>query len=301
MLPPANPAADGRTRIAGTPVAGRADELDSFLWLAWRQLGMPLFYPLFALGCGVALAVAAGVRMVYWHRQARVRALRRSLSFISRNWFRLACALKLLEWEAIDRPSRTAGHLIIANHPTLIDALFLIAVEPQLCCVLKAELNANWVYRLLISELDYLSNHDPEALLAEGEARLRRGETLLVFPEGTRTVPGERVSFRQGAAAIAVRAEAPVLPLFIDYHGAYLSKGYPWYRLPKQRMRYRLVYGAPLATGLLTTGDMRAARAERRRVRRELTALLERWVSDAQAQSWLPQARRPLSAVVGER
>ncbi|MEM1434022.1 MAG: lysophospholipid acyltransferase family protein [Pseudomonadota bacterium] len=295
------------SRRYGAPISPVASERQSALWQLWRLIGMPIFYPLFAVGCCVGLLGAAGIRLVVRVPAARVRANRRLLSAISRQWLRFGCWLRLLEWEAL-RPAgsdaatvkttdaapgdQTPGRLLVANHPTLIDILFMVSLEPELCCVLKADLNDHWVFALFIRELDYLSNADPERLLAEGAERLLSGETLLVFPEGTRTVPGQSVSFRQGAAALAVRAGLPVQPVVIEYQGAYLSKGFPWYALPKQRLRYRFRFGGPLHGRPTASGDTTAARSARRQARRQLNATLEQFMNQQLLASTLPAPSR---------
>ena len=50
-------------------------------------------------------------------------------------------------------------------------------------------------------------------MLAEGKDRLQRGFWIIVFPEGTRIAPGLRGVYRTGGAAIALHAEAPLLPV----------------------------------------------------------------------------------------
>lgn len=245
---------------------------------------MPLFYPLFALGCGAGITAAISIRLRYRSPPARIRAMRHALRQIARAWLGAACALGLLDWEARNRPPPAQGRLLVANHPTLIDVLFIIALEPDICCVLKADLNRNRVFAVLIRSLDYLSNADPERLLVEGERRLRRGETLLIFPEGTRTVPGQPVVFRQGAATIAIRAQAPVQPVVIHYRGAYLSKGHPWYRLPRQRVRYRFCYGPAYQPP-----EVAAAGPAQRRARRQLNDWLETHMASVLARNTLPK------------
>lgn len=311
----------------GRPVQSDASERQSAVWRTWRLIGMPVFYPLFAVGCIVGLFGAVVIRLTTHSAAGRVRANRHLLSAIARRWLRLGCWLRLLEWEALrttaasdrvasdsqaaetgsdqQRPVKP-GRLLVANHPTLIDILFMVALEPELCCVLKADLNRNWVFARFIRELDYLSNVDPERLLAEGVERLLGGETLLVFPEGTRTVPGHAVTFRQGAAAIAVRAGLPLQPVVIEYQGAYLSKGYPWYALPKQRMRYRFRYESPLYSRRVPEDDTPVARSARRQARRELNLRLERFMNEQLAASTLPiasgsvpAAAQPMAALRG--
>ena len=45
---------------------------------------------------------------------------------------------------------------------------------------------------------------------------LKNGEKLLVYPEGTRVPPGQRLEGKTGAAMLALRAECPILPIYIQ-------------------------------------------------------------------------------------
>jgi 1-acyl-sn-glycerol-3-phosphate acyltransferase len=52
-----------------------------------------------------------------------------------------------------------------------------------------------------------------QQLLAQGEARLASGIRVVVFPEGTRVLPGEKARYKPGAALLAVRTGVPVVPV----------------------------------------------------------------------------------------
>jgi long-chain acyl-CoA synthetase len=63
-----------------------------------------------------------------------------------------------------------------------------------------------------------------EGLLRCGEA-LRRGDGLLIFPEGTRSTTGSLQPFKVGVAVLAVQYEVPIIPVFIDQAYALWPKG----------------------------------------------------------------------------
>jgi 1-acyl-sn-glycerol-3-phosphate acyltransferase len=65
---------------------------------------------------------------------------------------------------------------------------------------------------------------------------LQAGENVIVFPEGTRTTPGQPMQFHRGAASIAVRAATVVTPVFIRCVPTTLAKSMPWYRIPDRRV-----------------------------------------------------------------
>jgi 1-acyl-sn-glycerol-3-phosphate acyltransferase len=52
-----------------------------------------------------------------------------------------------------------------------------------------------------------------EQMLSQGKQRLDDGLWVVIFPEGTRTRPGERGRYRPGGAMLAVHAGVPVLPV----------------------------------------------------------------------------------------
>jgi 1-acyl-sn-glycerol-3-phosphate acyltransferase len=63
---------------------------------------------------------------------------------------------------------------------------------------------------------------------------------LILFPEGTRSVPGKALDFQLGAAAVAVRAGRPLLPVIISCDPPTLAKGEPWYAIPPRRVHFRM-------------------------------------------------------------
>ena len=76
--------------------------------------------------------------------------------------------------------------------------------------------------RLLIQSLDAIPI-DREGLglsgLKETLRRVKRGELVLIFPEGTRSPDGEVAPLKPGFSALAKRAKVPLVPVGID--GAY--------------------------------------------------------------------------------
>lgn len=52
-----------------------------------------------------------------------------------------------------------------------------------------------------------------QQIIDKGKKCLQRGRWVIVFPEGTRTLPGKIGNYRPGAARLAVAAECPILPI----------------------------------------------------------------------------------------
>jgi 1-acyl-sn-glycerol-3-phosphate acyltransferase len=89
----------------------------------------------------------------------------------------------------------------------------------------------------------YIPNAPTEDMIHAAEAALQGGETLLMFPEGTRTVPGRPLAMQRGAANVALRAARVLTPVHISCVPSTLSKNLPWYRIPRSRPKWTLRVG----------------------------------------------------------
>ena len=129
-------------------------------------------------------------------------------------------------------PVKVSGHLVIANHSMLIDALFIMAYVDNICCVVKRDLCTNFFTRLPIRLAGFIPNDD-RYLVERAKLKLDSGENVLIFPEGTRNKHDLQLDFRRGAANIAVISQAPVLPIVLCSSPRVLCKGDNWYQLPE--------------------------------------------------------------------
>jgi 1-acyl-sn-glycerol-3-phosphate acyltransferase len=131
--------------------------------------------------------------------------------------------------------AQASGKILIANHPSLIDVVALISLLPKADCVVKAQLFRNPFMRGVIQSTGYLTNADPDALLQDCSLSLQQGNTLIIFPEGTRTTPGTLQHFQRGAANIALRSGCNFLACLIHCQPTTLTKQEAWHQVPAQR------------------------------------------------------------------
>jgi len=177
-------------------------------------------------------------------RRLRVRA---AIGWGLRSFAHLMRALGVLSYEiaGTERLGRP-GQLIVANHPTLIDGIFLLGHTPTSCCIVKHALRASPFTGWAVRAAGYVSNAPTDAMVTEAAAALLAGQSVIIFPEGTRTEPGQPMRFHRGAAAIAMRAAAVVTPVFIRCIPPTLSKGSPWYRIPERRVHLSIRVGTDI-------------------------------------------------------
>jgi len=141
--------------------------------------------------------------------------------------------------EKLNRP----GQLIIANHPTLIDIVFLISRIPYANCIVKEKLWHNPFTKGPVVNAGYISNGDSEAMIRDCVSCLKAGGVLIIFPEGTRSVAGKESKFQRGAARIALQADAIVTPVNISCTPSTLSKSERWYQIPERAFHLAMQVG----------------------------------------------------------
>src|SRR5690606_13465112 len=95
-----------------------------------------------------------------------------------------------------------------------------------------------------------------------------------VFPEATRTVPGQPIRLQRGAATIAVRTGAPMRVVHFSCEPRLLAKGDPWYRVPERPPCFTIrVGGSVRARDVLEIGGGRGVAVRR------LTRILQQELS----------------------
>ena len=231
----------------------------------WRKFGTVIAFSVFGIVgavAGVTLFPAACLTT-----RDPVVARRRAQAIVHR-WFgmfsRLMQVLGLMEVRFHNAEAlRVPGRLIVANHPSLIDVVFLISQIPEVDCIVKPAVLRNPFMRGPARWAGYIAHSSPEQLIADCVASLKKGHSLLVFPEGTRSVPGQPLKMSHGAARIALEAGATILPVTIRSEPALLHKGVPWHYAPT-RGDFELTVGEPYPATDFLKGAASTAIAARR-------------------------------------
>ena len=224
------------------------------------------------LASGLRFATAGLVLLIFWsvcaffllplagatfhlRQQPRRRELGQSaLNLMFRGVAGILKSFGVVEvsYEGFDRLKLQTGPLILApNHPALWDAVFVIAEAGRASCVLKASLMHNPLLRVGSSMAGFVKNEPLHRMLKTCLERLRGGERVLFFPEGTRTrLEHGAVNPLTGSLAVLARqSRAPVMPVIIHTSSCYLGKGWPIWRLPRETVHLRLSLGESLTCG----------------------------------------------------
>lgn len=194
--------------------------------LAWNTLAF-LLHPLLPEGRGAAVG-RAGIAYGYRFYWACARA----------------SGLMRIDTEALAALRDVPGGLIIAaNHPSMVDALLIVAQLPRGVCIMKAALVRNIFLGAGARLARYICNDSPRKMVRCAVESLQQGGQLVLFPEGTRTEQAPLNAFRPGITLIAHKAEVPIQAVFIETDSPYLGKGWPIWKLPATPIVFRLRLG----------------------------------------------------------
>jgi len=184
------------------------------LWL--RSLLFNLAFWLTTAGCAVLFMLLAP--FISRPTLARLIAGYAKLVLVELRWL---CGVRL-RLTGTEHLPRSGPALIAAKHQSAYDTLVWLTLLPQACYVLKAELLRIPLWGLLVQRTGHIAV-DREAgagamrhLLRAGRAAAVAGRQIVIFPEGTRTALGERISYQPGIAALAGATALPVIPVATD-------------------------------------------------------------------------------------
>jgi len=159
---------------------------------------------------------------------------RAAIAMVYAVFWRLARATGMLKMDAsaLDPLREARGLIVVANHPSMLDALMLVARLPRSACVMKASLMKNVFLGPGARLARYIRNDSALSMIRCAVNDLKGGGQLVLFPEGTRTTQDPINAFRPGFTLIAKLANVPIQTVFIDTDSPYLRKGWPIWRLP---------------------------------------------------------------------
>ncbi|RZL01831.1 MAG: 1-acyl-sn-glycerol-3-phosphate acyltransferase [Rubrivivax sp.] len=215
-------------------------------------------YPLFYAGLLLLGAMCLGWCLLAWAMRpflspGKGRAIGRAgISGGFRVYFAFTTWLGLTRFELddLDALDGQPSMILAANHPTFLDAVFLISRIRNAGCIMKADVVDNPFLGAGARLADFIRNDSPRNMVRHAVRDLRQGSHLLVFPEGTRTIGHPVNEFKSGFALIAKAAKVPVQTLFIENNSPFLCKGWPiHHRPPSFPMVYRVRLGQRFHVG----------------------------------------------------
>lgn len=231
---------------------------------AWRLFATGLSFSVFGVG-GMVLGLLV-FPLVHLLSKERDRANQRCqylvhLAFRLFIWMMRTLGVLTYDIVGEDKLRRSDAKLVVVNHPSLIDVVFVIAMLPQTLCVVKKAAWSNPVMAGVMWATGYIPNDDALQFIEDCVQSLEDGHRLVIFPEGTRAVPGEPMKLKRGAASIIVMSGQPFVPIYITSDPTTLTKAEKWYQIPKRRVHFRIVIGDNLDPRPMIVSGERLSRA----------------------------------------
>lgn len=110
--------------------------------------------------------------------------------------------------------------IIVANHQSHLDLLCILQMTPKLVILTNDWVWKNPIYGLAIRYAEFFPvSNGYDAILPKLQDLVSRGYSIMVFPEGTRSLDGEIGRFHKGAFQLAQQLQLDIVPTFV--HGAY--------------------------------------------------------------------------------
>lgn len=231
----------------------------------WRLLATGGCFAAFGFG-GLALATCVFPLLLAIPGKTREHRARWVIHKSFAIFIRLMESVGIMRFEVIgaDRLRQCRNVLVLANHPTLIDVVALISLMPSASCVVKRALWRNPFLGGVVRAAGYISNSDPENLIQDCAKDMATGQPLIIFPEGTRSSPGQPLRFVRGASYIALKSGKPILPVLIACNPSTLTKREKWYHIPHRRFHLRIEVLEPVAASDWVNTDEPPAIAARK-------------------------------------
>lgn len=218
-----------------------------------------LFWVVFALATiffGFLIALLGWLLPAGWSY-----ALARAWCFINVYALRVLCGLR---WRVEGcREIPDGAHVFFAKHQSTWETMALVMLLPPQVHVIKRELLRipffGWGHAALrpIAIDRGAGRAAVEQMVAQGRDRLANGWSVMIFPEGTRVLPGRTERYRMGGAILATETGVPVTPIA---HNA--GEFWPRHSFVKWPGTVTVVIGEPIATAGKTPDAVNAEARE---------------------------------------
>lgn len=170
------------------------------------------------------------------------RVASKMVSFI----FRLIalCATVRLEIRGLENVPKDTAVLYIGNHASIFDVILTYPYLNRPAGYLakkelrKVPILPLWMDLLGCLFLDRNDNKQALQTILTAIDHIKAGESVFIFPEGTRSKTGEMAEFKAGSFKVATRTNCPIIPVSITHTADILRKHIPFVKTTKVVITY---------------------------------------------------------------
>jgi 1-acyl-sn-glycerol-3-phosphate acyltransferase len=157
--------------------------------------------------------------------------------------------------------------IVVCNHIAAVDPGILVGALPRPIALMSKVENARGIMKLfmpLVGAFTVRRGAADRHALATAEQVLWQGRLLAMFPEGTRSPDGALGPAHGGAAMLALKTGAPIVPVALTGTPRILSRSFPWLGFPRVTVTIGPPFLAAPPSG--EQGERRAHRDDREQV-----------------------------------
>jgi 1-acyl-sn-glycerol-3-phosphate acyltransferase len=220
------------------------------------DVGQRMFHSLLFYGALVVVTITLSLATVlsgFITRSSRIPQK------IARLWARtlLGAGGVRLEVQGQENIDPQRPYIFAANHQSQFDIFALLAAVPvSFSWLAKEELFRIPILGAAMKAADYIpinraNRKSAFASIDEAAMRVRQGASIVIFPEGTRSLDGKLKAFKKGGFFLAIKSSQPVVPVSISGSFRVLAKG----SFRVHRGTIRVHFSPPIATDGLSSAD----------------------------------------------
>lgn len=192
----------------------------SYTYRAFMKL---FFYVYFGIGSVfLALFVFPWIRVFVHPKEQFKIAARRFVSASFRGFINFMQFTGTVGVKVSDREKfkNLHGKVIIANHPSMLDFVFIMSLVPNANCIVRGGLTRT-VLAGVIKQCYIVNSLDFNELCGLCKQTIDEGNNVIIFPEGTRTPRHGSNPYKKGAARIAYYSKCGVQPVLVGGNDKY--------------------------------------------------------------------------------
>jgi len=223
-------------------------------WRPWQIVRFSLGYLSHGLGdlffIVLTIPTAALLALMPRYRYRLVRGVvRRYLVLMFQRVLPVLGVYRIAEVSGLDQARRDAPVVFVANHRGRVDGPLVLSYLERTGVIVKSRYARRgtlavlaWVFDFI--PIDAASLDSIASMAAEVRRLFDRGTNLLIFPEGSRSVSGRLLPFRNAGFRLAIEEGRPVVPVIIHSTAPFMSKSFASF-YPREPLEYRLRFLPP--------------------------------------------------------
>jgi 1-acyl-sn-glycerol-3-phosphate acyltransferase len=149
--------------------------------------------------------------------------------FLSRRYLPSLGVYRVREISGLERARAAGPAVYVVNHRSRMDGPLMLATVPDAAVIIKAAYGRTILYSGFVKHLDFVSVEQGSlsslaAAVQRAQGLLTAGRSMIVFPEGTRSVTGRLLPFRDIAFRLARAAGVPIVPVVLQSDLPFMAK-----------------------------------------------------------------------------